>query len=70
MKWLEDLQVFLSGKKTYFAAVAYAFDAYGVQMGWWAEASFRTIMEQVMTIIFLRQGVVKSGPTDAGPVVK
>lgn len=66
MKWLEDLQVFLSGKKTYLTAFGYALDAYGVQMGWWAEASFRTILEQVMLVVFLRQGVVKSGPIEAG----
>lgn len=62
MKWLEDLQVFLSGKKTYLAAMGYAIDSYGVQMGWWEEASFRTIMEQVLTVFFLRQGIQKSGP--------
>lgn len=70
MKWLNDLQTFLSGKKTYLAAAAYAVDAYGVQMGWWSDASFRTIMEQVMTVIFLRQGVVKSGPVEAVPAGK
>ena len=64
MSWLDDLQVFLSGKKTYFAAVGYAIDAYGVQMGWWAEAGFRTILEQVMTVFFLRQGITKSGPIE------
>ena len=63
MKWLDDLQTFLSGKKTYLAAIGYAMDTYGVQMGWWAEASFRTILEQVLTVFFLRQGITKSGPT-------
>jgi hypothetical protein len=51
-------------------AVAYAVDVYGVQMGWWAEASFRTTMEQVFTVFFLRQGIAKSGPVEAAPVVK
>ena len=64
MSWLDDLQVFLSGKKTYLAAIGYAVDAYGVQMGWWAEAGFRTILEQVMTVFFLRQGITKSGPVE------
>ncbi len=68
MKWLTDLQTFLSGKKTYLTAFAYALDTYGVQMGWWQDATFRTVLEQVMTIIFLRQGIQKSGPGDAAPV--
>lgn len=70
MKWLNDLQVFLSGKKTYLTAFGYALDAYGVQMNWWTDASFRTVMEQVMLIVFLRQGVLKSGQADAVPAVK
>lgn len=65
MKWFDDLQVFLSGKKTYLTAFGFALDAYGVQMGWWESATFRTVMEQVMLVIFLRQGVVKSGPVEA-----
>lgn len=71
MSWLSDLQVFLDGKKTYLAAMGYAIDSYGVQMGWWPEASFRTIMEQVLTVFFLRQGIQKSGPIPIeSPVVK
>jgi hypothetical protein len=62
MSWLDDLRVFLAGKKTILTAVGYAVDTYGVQMGWWAEASFRTAFEQVMMVIFLRQGVTASGP--------
>lgn len=64
MKWLDDLQVFLSGKKTYLMAAGYALDAYGVQMGWWESATFRAVLEQVMLVVFLRQGVVKSGPVE------
>lgn len=65
MKWLEDLRVFLEGKKTILMAIAYGVDSYGVQMGWWAEATFRTVLEQIMVVIFLRQGVTKSGPVEA-----
>ena len=65
MKWLDDLQIFLSGKKTYLMAAGYALDTYGVQMGWWESANFRAVMEQVMLVVFLRQGVVKSGPAEA-----
>jgi hypothetical protein len=64
MKWLDDLRVFLDGKKTYLSAIGYAVDSYGVQMGWWEEASFRTILEQVLTVFFLRQGITKSGPVE------
>lgn len=62
MAWLDDLAVFLNGKKTYLMAFSYAVDSYGVQMGWWREAEFRTILEQVLTVFFLRQGITKSGP--------
>jgi hypothetical protein len=62
MKWLEDLRTFLEGKKTILTAVAYAIDSYGSQMGWWEPATFRSVLEQVMIIIFLRQGVQASGP--------
>lgn len=70
MKWLDDLQVFLSGKKTYLTAFAYALDAYGVQLGWWTDATFRTVLEQVMLVIFVRQGVAKSGPIETAASVK
>lgn len=60
--WLDDLRVFLAGKKTILTAVGYAVDAYGVQMGWWPEASFRKTFEEVMIVVFLRQGVMASGP--------
>ena len=62
MKWLDDLRIFLEGKKTILTAIAYAMDSYGAQMGWWESASFRSVLEQVLIIIFLRQGVTASGP--------
>ena len=53
----------LSGYKTYLMAIAYGVDAAGAQMGWWAESSIRTVVEQVFTILFLRMGITASGPT-------
>jgi hypothetical protein len=58
----------LSGYKTYILALAYGIDAAGAQMGWWDEASSRTIIEQVLGIIFLRDAIQKSGPVSASPV--
>lgn len=52
----------LNGKKTYLMAVVYGLDAMGSQLGWWAADSARSIIEQVLTIVFLRAGVTKSGP--------
>ena len=53
----------LAGYKTYIMALAYGVDAAGAQMGWWAESSIRTVIEQVFTVLFLRMGITASGPT-------
>lgn len=60
MSWLKDLQVFLSGKKTIITAVLYGVDAFGAQMGWWEADTVRTSVEQVLMVVFLRQGVTKA----------
>ena len=51
----------LSGKKTYFVAAAYAIDAFGASMGWWQANEVRTTLESVFGLVFLRMGVTKSG---------
>ena len=65
---LDKIVTALSGYKTYVLAVAYGIDAFGVQLGWWDEASSRTIIEQVLGLIFVRDAIQKSGLST--PVVK
>ena len=62
MKWLNDLQVFLDGKKTVITIILAGLDAAGVKAGWWDENSFRQITEAVLGGIFARQAIQKSGP--------
>ena len=60
----------LSGYKTYVLAVVFGLDAFGVQLSWWDEATARTIIEQVLGIIFVRDAIQKSSiPTVVEPVV-
>lgn len=62
MKWLDDLQTFLSGKKTIITAVMAGVDLMGSQLGWWEEGRIRNIFEGVLLVIFARLGVEKSAP--------
>ena len=62
MKWLDDLQTFLSGKKTIITAVLAGVDLMGAQLGWWEEGRIRNILEGVLVIIFNRLGTQKSEP--------
>ena len=57
---LDKIITALSGYKTYILAVAYGIDAFGVQLGWWEEATSRSIIEQVLGIIFVRDAINKS----------
>ena len=47
----------LDGYKTYIMAVALGVDALGAKLGWWPADGFRTIIEQVLALAFLRQAV-------------
>ena len=53
----------LSGYKTYIMAVVYGVDAVGSQLGWWNADAVRSTVEMVLTAIFMRAGITKSGPT-------
>ena len=67
---LDKIITGLSGYKTYVLAVVYGLDAFGAQLGWWDEATARTIIEQVLGIIFVRDAIQKSAiPVVAAPVV-
>ena len=59
---MQTIITFLSGKKTYLMAILYGIDAMGAKLGWWGADDVRAIGEEVMTFIFLRMGVSKSGP--------
>lgn len=62
MKWWNDLQIFLTGKKTYLMIVVDALDQIGVAQGWWEGSRIREIVEAAFTMGFFRAGVTKSGP--------
>ena len=68
MQWLDDLKIFLDGKKTIIAAVVAGIDAVGMQLNWWQEGKVRQIFEIVMVVVFQRLGTTKSGPVDTAPV--
>lgn len=70
MSWLEDLRVFLNGKKTILTTIIGTVDYFGVHQGYWEGTAFREAVEMCLFGIFLRQGVTKSGPVDATPAVK
>ena len=58
MKFIETL----SGYKTYIMAASIAVDSFGAYLGWWEESRVRNIVEGVLTVVFLRLGIEKSGP--------
>jgi len=60
MKWVNDLLVFLSGKKTYLVAILAGVDAFGAQLGWWVADSLRGQLEGLLLFVTLRAGVTKS----------
>jgi hypothetical protein len=70
MKWFDDLRVFLNGKKTILTTIVGTIDYFGTHQGYWEGTAFREAMELCLFGIFLRQGIQKSGPVDAAPVVK
>lgn len=48
-----------SGYRTYISAVVYGIDVAGAQLGLWPADSIRSVVEQVLTVMFLRAGMVK-----------
>lgn len=65
MSWIEDLRVFLNGKKTILTTIIGTIDYFGVHQGLWEGTAFREALELALFGIFLRQGVAKSGPTQS-----
>jgi hypothetical protein len=45
------------GKRTYLSAALYALDAFGAYLGWWGADTFRSSLEQIMTLVFIRAGL-------------
>jgi len=47
----------LKGSRTYIMAFVFGVDAVGAQLGYWHADAVRTVVEEVMTVIFLRAGM-------------
>jgi len=54
---MQRLLGLLQGKRTYLSAALYALDAFGAYLGWWGADTFRSSLEQILTLVFLRAGM-------------
>lgn len=47
----------LKGSRTIIMALVFGVDAIGAHLGYWHADAMRTVVEEVMTVIFLRLGM-------------